>query len=1146
MIGHLRLGSVALGALLLFPAPSQAQRGIRSEGAGNQAEHAPVEVAPPQAPYDALTNARSEIVNFLPEPVSGLAFDADGQVWAVNPYNHTVVVYSGVTGQPDRIVETGFNPISIEIYDPVPADPSQRKLLVVCHGTHALFVHDALDGSIEGFVKLDSEPADMVLDGDNDRLYVSCRGDNLVDEIDLATFEVIERYEITCGERPLSLCLDRGVLADPADNRVYVAASITGNNSITIGPGGNGGTVGKLRDLDGDPSGGLPDHDVFRIDPTTGSIQEVVKNAGSVIQKIARNPDTGELWILSFDSNNKDETIDSEPKLQGKVGINQLKIVSGLDALSSLITAGDGIDLDDFDPNNMAPDYDAARSINQARSLDFLSRASLAPGWGFVSSPMSDVIALVNPSGDRFVDFNLPPKAQCFDVDVFPLDENLFVALCLGTMSIEVFSWNPYNPNPIASLPIGDDPTPPQIRRGRDLFLDGQRSKDARFGCYSCHPSGGADQLGWMLRGDPCDQKDVMVTQSLFSISDTFPHHWRGERDLEDFRKAFVGLLGAPEALDPTDEEIDDFIVFMQSLQAPANPLQNPRRVLDDFLVEPAIDGSTGSAVQGQDAFQDVVNFNGRTCASCHILETGSDSGFLEEVGSLSPRASVLEAAHLRQLQHKGLRTVFLDLGGEEPREVNQNGFGVAHDGGVPTLFHFIVRIQVFFALNPQERRNVFHYVRQFDQGISPAVHWACRYFEADAQTVTDIREILLDGAVKGWNDVAAIGSFDSGSGFEPARWLYDPSGDAFVPEDASQPTLTWDQMQAETEAGRADHVFLGLPLGNGPAYVHDFDNDSLVNSEEIVLGTGLRNPDSDGDGWLDGHEDANGDDPTLAQVLSGDDTPPELDSSTLDFATSRLAKYHVTFSEDVTYSVTYQVKGGGGPVRTFERDYFSREDTFVLTHSEPSTPTLAPIDFEASITMTDRNDNTTGPVPLEDFTPTEAAVMLPPFPLSVHVAEMEWLREDRLGSTLDAEVRIKIDLNYNAPDFFPAPDQMVFSIVTVEDPATGHFEKTDDFLTSHETSFDILDADGNVIEYVGEPGAPWILSPLTDANGETTIAFQQPNLLPGQTVKVSVMGVVFETEAPDGHVGTVYDPVSLFQMTPLFLEDSQEIRLDF
>ena len=47
------------------------------------------------APYAALTNDLCEVANFNPEPYAGIAFDVDGGILAVNPYNDTWVKYAG-------------------------------------------------------------------------------------------------------------------------------------------------------------------------------------------------------------------------------------------------------------------------------------------------------------------------------------------------------------------------------------------------------------------------------------------------------------------------------------------------------------------------------------------------------------------------------------------------------------------------------------------------------------------------------------------------------------------------------------------------------------------------------------------------------------------------------------------------------------------------------------------------------------------------------------------------------------------------------------------------------------------------------------------------------------------------------------------
>jgi hypothetical protein len=123
----------------------------------------------------------------------------------------------------------------------------------------------------------------------------------------------------------------------------------------------------------------------------------------------------------------------------------------------------------------------------------------------------------------------------------------LLYTYCWGTNTVQVNSL--LQPGVSWTLELGVDPTPERIRDGRTLWYDGERSLNARFSCNTCHPGGRSDLLGWSITDDPNDPKDVMVTQSLLSIEDTFPFHWRGERSLLDFNGAFPGLLGAEEEL---------------------------------------------------------------------------------------------------------------------------------------------------------------------------------------------------------------------------------------------------------------------------------------------------------------------------------------------------------------------------------------------------------------------------------------------------------------------------------------------------------------------------------------------------------------------------------------------------------------------
>ncbi len=1097
-------------------------------------------------PYEALTDTKFDVANFNPEPMTGIALDSEGRAWMINPYGSTLLRYTNIQPTPDILEPTGNNPVSLAVWEP--GEPTDRKILVVCVGTHGVFLHNGVTGVTEDFLLLDSEPGDIVIDPDHDWAFISCRGSNTVVQVDLNGFTILERFAIPGGQRPGPLYLDRGAPENENDHRVYVAATVTGNNSVFL-LGAPGSIAGSVIDLDGNPGGELPDEDLFRIDPFAKLVDPVVRGLGSLIFDIDRNPADGALWVLSSESNNKDLTLATEPKVRGQVVVNQLKVVPGVGNGTTLVQAPDGIDLDDFNPGLPGAQYDPSRSVNQARTMDFLDQPDGEGRLGFIASPLSDVIVITDVHGDRVSELQLPAKSQCYSVKIYDPADGILFALCLGNMTFEVFFWRTQS-TPVASLPLGFDPTKDQVKRGRDVFLNGKHSEDGRSSCQSCHPGGGSDLLGWSIAGEPDDFKDVMVTQSLLSIFDTFPHHWRGERDLLDFKKAFRGLLGADDVasgsltVEPTDDEMADFVVFMQSLQAPANPLQSPRRRLEDNRTsKPAPNGMRGSAVNGQRVFRDVQNFNNKTCVACHSFESGSNGNMFAEVVSQAPRAVNVEVAHLRMLHQKGLATLSVDLGGGNIQKVNENGFGVLHDGREPSVFDFI--FNGFLQLTPQQRVDTFNFVQQFDNGGSPAMHYGIHFDSSSPNSTRNrINNILLKGADKEWNDVVAFGQFDrnAGGGLEPMRWWYDPSAvpdPGFISEDPSVGALTWDDMKTETEAGRASNVFLGLPPKNGRRFGIDFDNDGLINGQEALLLTLPWDPDSDDDGWPDGYEFDHGDSPTTGQTISSDDDDPVLLSSTLDFESARVAKYHVTFDEDVKYVVNYSVTDGLTVVnRTFERDYYSRQDTFVLTHSEPSSgfPNTPLLSYDATITYTDRNDNVTGPEALPSFNPerTQDDIFAPIF---VHVSSMEWEREDRVGGVLDGQIKIKINSALEGPTFLPAADFMVFCIVSIHDSAANVFNQSNTFTTPHQTGFSLAPG-GIPTPYTATPG-PFIVSDLTDANGETVINFQQSGLLAGQIVKVSVMGTLTEAQ---GQPPNTFNGNDIRRLQPLTLGRAAEI----
>jgi len=1058
-------------------------------GALALAAHAQVTAKPAIQPtttatYDVLTNKKVSWTNFFPEPFTPMAVDSEGTLWVVNTLGNTLLRFRDPSG-PELVAPTCMSPVSVAVYEPSP-DPEERTVFVVCAGTDVLEVHDGPTGVVEAVIQLDSEPADIALDADNGWIFVSCQGSNTVLRLSAGTLQILDRYEIECGERPGFLYLDRGAAADPADNRVFVASAVTGNNTVFF-PSFDPDDPGQVLDLDGIVE--LPDQDVHRIDPFSAQVDPVVREAGSMLFDLARNPlDGNNLWILSTHSRNAE--IDNEEEASGAFAINQLVRVPGVNGTSGIVDAPPGGDLD-----LVSGSYSAARSVNQARSLAIHE----AFGIGFAVGPFTDTAAILQSNGTRFsVDIQLPPKANCYAALVYPFDTNLVLFYCLGTMTVEVVHW----PTQVTtnSIALGFDFTPEHLRAGREVFLDGQRSKDARFSCASCHPRGLSDQLGWLIRNTPIDFKDVMLTQSLMSIDDSFPHHWRGERDLADFQKAFQGLLGTPpldtnppaDISEPQGQAMKDFIAFIKSLQGHANPVEHPERVLDDtrgtdqIATTTASDGSVtfqstaGSAIQGQMLFQTVPlveNDSGFTCAQCHSLETGSNDNLFAEIVGKRPREVELEVPHLRQLQHRGLERVALT----PTAIVNESGFGASHNGRFANVFDFVD--MVFPTdLNPQERIDVFRFMEQFDQGIAPAAHRAYRYHSASPGVVTmKITRELLQGAHKGWNDVVAFGRYDDGSGLRSMRWWYDRVARLFRPEDSTIPPLTWSQFQAQTSAGKGDHVLVGLPPGNGWRFGIDHDDDGSLNADEIAGGT----------------------DPFVFDVDPSDATPPALvGQPSIDFASARLAKVVFHFTEPARYLVTYGASGGTR--YTFENEDFVRFDTVALTHQDPS-PIGAPISFTMAIRMWDRAGNA-APVTssLTTFQPDEVQLPVPTVPF-LHVQEMQLLSTPTGPNRMHVDLRVRIANNDGAPNFPPMVGETVIAIVAVRRAGMSFSDQSGvDFLPEFTPNVPSINVDG--LPYSAIPG-PYLLA-VTDMNGDAFFQFDQDGLSPGDEVKVSVMAV--------------------------------------
>jgi YVTN family beta-propeller protein len=98
----------------------------------------------------------------------------------------------------------------------------------------------------------------------------------------------------------------------------------------------------------------------------------------------------------------------------------------------------------------------------------------------------------------------------------------------------------PSTPSVMATIEVGNDPTPPAVKRGRIIFSSARASTSGTFSCESCHPNGNIDQLLWTINAfeSPTDPPGIQppeprTTMPIRGLRDTLPLHWEGR--LADF-----------------------------------------------------------------------------------------------------------------------------------------------------------------------------------------------------------------------------------------------------------------------------------------------------------------------------------------------------------------------------------------------------------------------------------------------------------------------------------------------------------------------------------------------------------------------------------------------------------------------------------
>ncbi len=796
------------------------------------------------------TATNPDFVHFESGHVHPATLTPDGtRLLVVNTPDNRLSVFDVTGAAPARVAEisVGLEPVSVACLD-------DSTAWVVNHLSDDVSVVNLRTLHVAASLRVGDEPADVVFAGAPVRAYVSVSQENRIRVYDPANLATAPVNVPIAGRMPRSLARSaNGAL-------VYTAVFNAGNRTSLVNFGDiPAGTMpadpqyprspslpatpprvalivqrqgAQWKDMyGGDWTAKVPyditDVDVAEIATATNSVSRTFGDLGAVNFGLAVNPIDGRVAVSSTEALNLKRF---EPRLRGHIVDTQL----------GLVTAVGTVTVRNLNPH---ADYNVASRPADVDSAIGIPTGVAYSGDGlrvYVTSLASNKLAVLDPAGSgvlarvRVVE---GPTGVVADA----ARGRLYV---VGRFRNQLQTLSATNFSQVALAGIGFDPTPDVIVNGRRTFYGGKTSGHGDQACATCHVFGDFDNLAWDL-GDPNGtydppppgqplapflegfdpMKGPMTTQSLRGLPGTGILHWRGDRaNLAAFNPAFVGLMGTAAPL--PDSSMAAFTDFVTPLAYPPNPHQHLDRTFADSPP------GQPSAKRGQQFFMNTPVDGGRTCNFCHTVPTGSN-------GQIFPDDVLLEDQDIKvpQLRNMYKKTGFADV----PGAINTRGFGFTHDGGIDSLFDFLLAPVFTFASGAagnNQRRDVESFLHAFDTGMAPAVGYQITFDGVNNGNATlRARVDTLRTQTAANADVIAKGRVDG----QPRGWLY-VGLDQWQPDKAGDSHLTTSELIALAALG-SEVTISGVPFGSGNRMGIDRDRDTYPDGDELDAGSDPGNP---------------------------------------------------------------------------------------------------------------------------------------------------------------------------------------------------------------------------------------------------------------------------------------------------------------
>ena len=491
---------------------------------------------------DPVQSTASEIghPNFL-SPHSNPITLLESKIYVVNTPADTLDVISMESKSVIHRIQVGVDPVSVI------ARPDGREVWVANHVSDSINVIDTdpvsptyhqilatiQDIDPETLATRFDEPVGIAF-ADNEKAYVALSSENEIAVIDVSSRRVTKRIKIPAQD-PRSIIVRDGmlyVIPFESNNQTQLSGGtgkidgelVTFNawtHSITVN---NVLSIGHVVDIVKHP--GIPDKDLFIYNTQNDELVEVVDTLGTLLYGMTVDSQ-GSVFIAQTDARNDVNGRTGTRKhsliqLQNRAFLNRITKVSFPDNSEPDI---DFFDLEPLPPQHPDPGMALATPFAIQISEDDSTLVATAAG--------SDQLFTVNAdTGDVLgrVRVEAVPEGLVLESSTSGKPIKAWTLNAAVNSVSEIDLSDLAQPKLVSTIPL-QDPTHPDIKRGRIAFETAAASSTGTFSCASCHPNGHTDQLLWTLKTPVVtggNQIMPRLTMPIRGLMGTEPYHWDG------------------------------------------------------------------------------------------------------------------------------------------------------------------------------------------------------------------------------------------------------------------------------------------------------------------------------------------------------------------------------------------------------------------------------------------------------------------------------------------------------------------------------------------------------------------------------------------------------------------------------------------